>query len=50
MSLTSAQPAMVIEAVDWASPDHSWRPAVVGWTDVAADCDPGCNNVADTPP
>ena len=30
VSLTSAQLAMLIEGIDWRSPDRSWRPAVAG--------------------
>ena len=30
ISLTSAQLAMLIEGIDWRSPDRSWRTAVAG--------------------
>lgn len=30
VSLTSAQLAMLIEGIDWRSPDRSWKPAVAG--------------------
>jgi transposase len=30
VSLTSAPLAMLIEGLDWRSPDRSWRPAVAG--------------------
>lgn len=30
INLTSAQLAMLIEGIDWRSPDRSWKPAVAG--------------------
>jgi transposase len=30
LSLTSAQPSLLIEGVDWRAPEQRWRPAIAG--------------------
>jgi transposase len=30
LSLTSTQPSLLIDGVDWQAPEQRWRPAVAG--------------------